>query len=232
MKRMRYIYEVTARASSRELEPCYRSSSGIASVRNDLTVEYESGLERDFLIQASAHKDFLTAKWNPIELHYVDSIGRSRIYTPDCLIEHSLGSEMPNYWLVELKYRADLRENLHKLRDGFYAARQYARSIRGWRFSVLTERSINDQYVENILHLNRYQEIPIDSETSEFAEHLFFELRGRGTSTPQHLLAACYSNREDQLRAIPTLWAMVRKGIIRSDLRRKLTMSAPIWVAQ
>lgn len=193
-------------------------------------VPYESGLERDYFIQMSAQKGFLRLTWNPIELEYVDSEDRTRTYTPDALLEFELGSEYPRYLLVELKYREELRKDIAKFRDGFYAARQYAAQFAGWRFEVRTEWSICATFVSNTTFLSRYRSIPLDGDESDYPVRLFEELQARGCVTAAHLVAVVGADRVEQANAIPYMWAMVANGVIECDLNSKLTMSSLLWI--
>ena len=216
--------------SSRVLKPCFRSSSGHLHISKTAgKTPYESGLERDYFIQASAHPDFLSLQWNPIEIHYVDSFGTWRTYTPDALVEHRIGSPMPKKLLVEIKYWAELRKDYVELRDRFYAARAYVQTMPGWKFEVRTEKSIDPVFVQNARLLNRYKDMPLENQDPDHPSLLINALRDRGGSTPDYLLAVCYSSVEDKARAIPYLWSMIANGIVGCDMGKTLTMSSHIW---
>ena len=229
MNRTSQKFHVIARMSNRTLPGCYRSSSGYPHTPSG-KVAYESGLERDYFTQLSVHPGFRRITWNPIELEYTDSWGKRRIYTPDALVEFSLGSGMPSCLLQELKYRQELIDKIDQLRDGFYAAREYASSMQGWRFEVRTERSLIPALVSNANFLARYHSVPLEDQFPDYPKRLYEELSARGHATPEVLITACCSTFEEKAKALPYLWAMLAKRIVAFDMLSPIDNRSPIWI--
>jgi len=229
MNRMTYKFNVIARTSKRTLPGCYRSSSGYLHTPAG-KVAYESGLERDYFTQLSVHPGFRRITWNPIELEYTDSYGKRRTYTPDALVEFGLGSGMPPCLLLELKPRKALKENIDQLRDGFYAAREYASSMQGWRFEVRTELSLIPALVSNANFLARYHAISLEDQFPDYPKRLFEELSARGRATPEILITACCSTFEEKAMALPYVWAMLAQRIVAFDIYSPIDNRSPIWI--
>lgn len=229
MDRMTCNFHVIARVSKRKLAGCYRSSSGYLHTPAG-KVAYESGLERDYFTQLSFHPGFRRITWNPIELEYTDSLGDRRIYTPDALVEFGLGSGMPPYLLLELKTREDLVVKIDQLRDGFYAAREYASSMQGWRFEVRTERSLIPALVSNANFLSRYHTVSLEDQFPDYPKRLYEELKARGRATPEVLICACCSTFEEKAKALPYVWAMLAKRIVAFDMHSPIDNRSPIWI--
>jgi len=86
--------------------------------------EHESALERDFVALTTFRDAAARITSQPITLSFREGPTLRR-YTPDFLVHWSDGGSE----LVEVKYRADLREHWRELRPGFIAARLWACEI-------------------------------------------------------------------------------------------------------
>jgi len=69
--------------------------------------EYESCLERDFLLQYHHAPDVRRFQHQPITITFKDNKGKLRKYTPDVYIEFINGLRM----IVEIKYEEDIINN-------------------------------------------------------------------------------------------------------------------------
>lgn len=132
------ITPVVSAEPGRKIGSGHRGSRGWLSFRKT-SLAFESTLERDFLIRADADTSVTEIISQPFTLRFTDANGQQRRYTPDYLVR----DERPpaGGWIIEIKYRADLVENCHRLLPGFVAARIYAVQ-HGMRFTVLTEKHI------------------------------------------------------------------------------------------
>jgi TnsA endonuclease N terminal len=83
-------------------------------------VDYESALERDFVLLTRFDDPAVRIRSQPITLHF-EYEGRQRRYTPDYLVEGG-----GRFELVEIKYEADLQRLAAQLQPGFDAARGWA----------------------------------------------------------------------------------------------------------
>lgn len=119
--------------------------------------EHESALERDFVALTTFRDAAARIISQPITVSFREG-PTPRRYTPDFLVHWSDGRSE----LVEVKYRADLREHWRELRTGFIVARSWTRE-HGDTFRIATDGSIRTPYLENARRLLPLRTAPVDS---------------------------------------------------------------------
>lgn len=95
-------------------------------------VTYGSAIERDFLLKCRLDHEICSVTAQPLSITFLDSIGQTRSYTPDYLVEkkfgegsswYSVASELSKLSLVEVKRREDFKRfkagDLERLAAGF-----------------------------------------------------------------------------------------------------------------
>ncbi|MGP4965196.1 MULTISPECIES: TnsA endonuclease N-terminal domain-containing protein [Psychrobacter] len=201
-----------------------RSLTGQVSFLRGSTCNFESSLERDFLMILDFDPLVATVCEQPLTLKYQDDDRKRRQYTPDMLVTYS---DEAAPILYEVKYREDLRENWHIMKPKFQAAIRYCKQ-QGWGFRIVTEREIRGTgLLNNARFLRAYRDLAEDSAT---ATHLARTLAVLGETTPEILLTAAYANEEKRMCALCCLWQMIAIGRVHADLIRPLNMSSPIWI--
>lgn len=184
--------------------------TGFQALGVSRATQHESALERDFVMLATFQDATAQIISQPITLAFQDDSGPRR-YTPDYLVQWTDGRSE----LVEVKYRADLRENWSRLRPAFEIARSWAREHRA-RFRIATERGIRCPMLMNARRLLPLRTVPLDA---GIAEEVRAAVRALSEPTFGELVTMLPNDRGSVLGA---LWRM----IARSDLRADLT--API----
>lgn len=208
----------------RKIKSGMRGIRGRVATQGDRSVAHESMLERDWYVTLDFDRRVKHFVEQPFTIEYrVD--GRLRKYTPDVKVEYSDGGRS---WTVvyEIKYRDELVANWLDNRARFKAAIAHCRA-RGWRFKLLTEVQIRGQQLENIRFLRRYRDLepqPLHS------EQLFQALKVLGPTTPKALLAAAWSEEEQQSAALPELWRLVAAGEVCVQLDLPVTMACLVWI--
>ena len=130
--------EITAKEEgNRGIFPSSKVSRGIA--------EYESCLERDFLLLCSHDPSVRKFQHQPVAIHYKDKQGKERKYTPDVYVEYVNGASA----LYEIKYGEEVAQNRVKYLERWNQATVWG-SERGISFSVITEREIRTPRWENV----------------------------------------------------------------------------------
>lgn len=99
--------------------------------------EYESCLERDFLLECNHAPSVKRFQHQPITIKYKDSKGKNRKYTPDVYVEYTNGMK----GLYEIKYEEEVINKGKNYEERWSEAEKWA-SARGIVFSVLTEKQI------------------------------------------------------------------------------------------
>jgi hypothetical protein len=178
--------------------------------------EHESALERDFVTVTSLLDPTASITSQPITLTFQDGAA-SRRYTPDFLVCSSNGRSR----LVEVKYRADLREQWSRLRPAFAAARAWARE-QGVTFRIATERQIRGPTLENAKRLLPLRRAPLDV---ELAQQTIEASRQLEAPTFGAVLAALPVSKP---LGLATIWRLIARGRLRVDLSTPITFDTPI----
>jgi len=178
--------------------------------------EHESALERDFVALTSFLDASARILSQPITLSFLDGATLRR-YTPDFLVHWSDGRSQ----LIEVKYRADLREKWLQWRPAFLAARAWARE-RQASFRIATERSIRCAALENAKRLLPLRVAPVDR---ALADQLRNTLACLSDPTFGALAA---SVPEPRAAVLGTLWRMIARGELRVDLTVPIELRSPL----
>lgn len=219
--------------------PVRNIGMGHTSLRGKLTSgktnrqhKFESSLERDFLEIIDFDDKVLHYCEQPLTIEYKVS-GKTYYYTPDFIVYYTNKDIKP--LLCEIKYRKDLKKNWLELKPKFKAAIDYA-SSKNWRFKIITEKEIRNQYLVNIKFLSNYKEEKIDKlgfltgiDENDF-DLLRFNINEIKMTTPEELMLMSSSNREKQAELLYTIWYLVANNWIKCDLRKPLTIKSEIWV--
>lgn len=169
-------------------------------------VERESALERDFVILSSFIDPDVRITSQPVTIRYAHD-GAERRYTPDFLIDWSDGSAE----LVEIKYRADLREAWDRLRPSFGAGRDWARN-RGVRFRIATERGIRVPLLDNARRLLPLRAAPLDPVLARAA-------MATVETMPVPTFGALVNELEaPRDQALAVVWRLIARGRLLADL--------------
>jgi len=182
-------------------------------------IEHESALERDFVLLTSFLDAGAAITAQPTTIAFQDS-ARQRRYTPDFRVIWSDGRSE----LVEIKYRADLRENWARLRPAFVAARAVAAQS-GGRFRIATERGIRGPLLDNARRLLPLRTAPIDPAASEL---VLETVRMLGEPTFGDLVGALPGERAQSLGAV---WRLIARGTLRVDLAAPVHLGSVLRAA-
>jgi len=178
--------------------------------------EHESALERDFVTVTSFLDPAASITSQPVTLAFLDGHARRR-YTPDFLVQASSGRSS----LIEVKYRADLREQWPRLKPAFAAARTWAREHHA-TFRIATERQIRGPVLGNAKRLLPLRHAPLDVAVAQQALETSRQL---DAPTFGAVLAALPVSRPVGLA---TIWKLIARGALRVDLSAPITLDTPI----
>lgn len=182
------------------------------------TTEHESALERDFVTLTSFLHPEASIISQPITLRFSDDAAMRR-YTPDFLVRHPASRAE----LVEVKYRADLRDNWRGLKPGFLAARDWARE-HGAVFRIATELSIRSPMLINAKRLLPLRGAPLDAGVVEL---ILSVARAMPAPTFGSVLAGLSLSRQVGLAA---LWCLIARGALRVDLSAPITFDTRVSI--
>lgn len=214
----------------RRIKPTRRSVSGVLMFRRETAVEFESTLERDFLLREEFSLAVLGVVPQPCCIPFLDTFtGRVESYTPDFLVYYRLGNrayeDYPRPMLVEVKPVAEWHTHWRRWSPKWKAARRYAEQ-QGWVFHIRDELRIRDQSLRNIKFLSRYRDMAFpDAETQVILK----SVRDMGTATVDYLLAR-YSMGLYRAEGIAHLWHLLATRKLDCDISRPLGEFTELWV--
>ena len=129
--------------------------------------------------------------------------------------------------LCDVKYRAELFEKWPMLKLRLKAAKRFA-NANGYSYSIKTEVEIRSPLLTNATFLLPYLRCEPDPEHEKILTSALSVLAG---TTPRELLDRCNADQWQSALMIPTLWCLVGRRAIGTDLASPLSMQSPIWSA-
>lgn len=214
----------------RKIKPTRRSVSGVYPFRGDEPVEYESTLERDFLIRTDALKGVVGVVPQPVQMPFTHINGRTYTYTPDFLVFYSAGSalhdELTPPQLIEVKYRDDLKNNWHELKPKFKAAARFARE-QGYVFKLMDEHRIRDQFFKNVVYLQRYKRLSFDLIDSDW---IVGNVAKMGMATFDYVVGRHFIGQKDKAIGITHVWHLLAIGRLTCDMSVPFSPMMELWV--
>ncbi len=212
----------------RKIRPTRRSVSGIYAFRGETPIQFESTLERDFLIRCEFFLHVLDIVPQPVRIPF-EAGGRVHHYTPDFLVYYRLGNRMPGDYpkpmLVEVKPSGDWRANWRKWLPKWKAARRHARDA-GWSFRICDESRIRDQTFDNIRFLERYKRMSFPAEESEW---VLATVRKMG-SAPFHYILASHFNGIYKAEGVAHIWHLLSMRKLDCDMGHPLGDNTEFWM--
>ncbi|WP_412026642.1 TnsA endonuclease N-terminal domain-containing protein [Deinococcus yunweiensis] len=202
----------------RKIPPSRRAITGrLTALKSSGPADYESALERDFLITLEADPDVVSYEVQPMRLTYWDSGGRERHYTPDVLV--SRRNDVTE--LCEVKYTTDIQELRAQHRERWIAAHQHAQQ-RGWRFRLITEHHARTDRTRNWLFLSAFRLL------NAHPAHLSPLLTSAQAHGPLSIAAWLEHHPEPPGELLPFVWHLVCTGEVTVDLDRPLSLATVV----
>lgn len=218
-------------SQTRRIKPTRRSVSGVCMFRGEEAVEFESTLERDFLLRQEFSLSVLGVVPQPCQIPYLDPFtGRHQTYTPDFLVHYRLGErhyeDYPKPLLVEVKPEAEWRANWRRWLPKWKAAYCYAKD-QGWVFHIRDESRIRDQALDNIRFLSRYQRMVFPQEEADIILKTVSEM---GSVSMDYLLARHFMGDIYRAEGIAHLWHLVAARKLDCDISRPFNIFTELWM--
>jgi len=213
----------------RKIGTTRRSVSGYYMFRGESAIQFESTLERDFIIRKEFSRSVQEIISQPAEIPFKSPSGRQHTYTPDFLVYYRLGSQdylnYPVPLLVEVKPRAQWRSNWRKWLPKWKAAHRYAKE-QGWMFQVQDESRIRDTAFENIRFLERYKRMSFPEEDSAAVLDTLMSMG----SAPVHYVLSRHFMGLYKAEGIANIWHLLASRRIECDISKPLTDTTTLWV--
>lgn len=168
--------------------------------------EHESALERDFVTLTVFDDADAQIVSQPVTVIF-EHMGKTRRYTPDFLVRSGVKPAL----LVEIKYRADLKEQWPQLRPAFHAARTWA-AEQAMRFRIVTERGIRGERLKIAKRLLPLRLAPMDIELATQALAAVYQQPGVTFEGLTEIVPASRS------AALAVIWRLIARGQLCIDL--------------
>lgn len=221
---------ITHPTQTRKIKPTRRSVSGVLAFRGEVSIPFESTLERDFILRKEFCRLVLDVIPQPVQIPFTTDDGRSYIYTPDFLVYYRSDDypwgRGPKPLLVEVKPRSEIRENWSKMRAKFRAALRFAKG-QGWDFRIHDESRIRDQVLDNIRYLGRYKRMEFEHEDTN---QIISTLQLMGQAPFHYLVARHFVGFRDVAVGISHIWHLLATNQIECDMTLPLTNDTVVWV--
>lgn len=199
----------------------------------------ESSLERDMLRLLRAREDVVFLLTQPFEIPWWDEDGTPHTYTPDIQVQYK-----PDFWLepaaaglcplrrtnhvevFEIKYRGQLRRNIIEFRPKFHAARAYC-AERGWRFSVVTERTIRSLALDHARFFFALRDRELNLADAQLIQSA---LKDKGEVVVDSLLRDLTNDEWRQTELLAVVWIMVLRGTLEVDPSIPPSAESRVWL--
>ena len=216
-------------ASVRVIPRNRRSVTGFQSWRGQLSIQYESTLERDFLIRQEFSLAVSQVISQPCVIPFTTHSGRAAEYTPDFLVIYRADSAPLSHQsrpiLVEVKPESEWREHWREWLPKWKAARRYA-VAQGWTFRIMDESRIRTQALANIVFLRRYRESVYPRQESDW---IVSSVREMGAATFDYLLAKHFQGIY-AAEGVAHLWSLLASRRLDCDICLPLAGETELWV--
>ena len=198
--------------------------------RGETAIEFESTLERDFLLREEFSLAVLGVIPQPCQVPFLDTFtGRNETYTPDFLVYYRLGNrsyeDYPKPALVEVKPEAEWRANWRRWLPKWKAAYKHAKQ-QGWSFHICDESRIRAQALRNITFLSRYRRMAFPEEENRAIVESVAQMGG---ATIDYLLARHFMGIY-RTEGVAHLWHLIAVRRLDCDVSRPLTEFTELWV--
>ncbi len=225
----------------REIGLKYSSLSGqISSKKIQKPVQFESSLERDFIYLLEFDTRVKRYLEQPLEIPYIDLLGKSRKYTPDFIISYH--DKFRKNEIVEIKYQKDLLEHEQEYDHKFEEARKYCIK-HNLVFRLCTERYIrekNGTLLRNVKFLSRFRDyydninykatgLVVNTANSH---NILNYLRKIKRCSIKELIEYLEQYSDDKYlkgKLIFLIWYLIANNFIYSDLDKWLNFDSIIW---
>jgi len=209
---------------TRKIGVTRRSVSGFFPFRGIKSIEYESSLERDFLVRTEFSLRVRDIVPQPAQIPFVTSDGQTYVYPPDFWVRFD---DLIPPTLIEVKYKTEWQDSWRESLPKWKAAWRYARE-RGWQFRIVDESRVRDLAFENIRFLQRYRSTYFSSDAVRKLLGLASDL---GTASIQTLLAHYGNVRSDRSDNLQLIHHLLATRQLDCDIGRPLDGSLHVWIA-
>lgn len=194
----------------RKIKPTTRSVSGQFAYRG-IPIEYESTLERDFLVYQTFRNNVIDVVAQPCKIEFKKN-GRTYNYTPDYFVQ--VKDDCSKSFIAEVKPKAEWQKHWRDWSEKWKAAIRYCNE-REFKFIIFDEDRIRHQAFNNINFLMRYRNLHvIDAEV----DAIINEVEQRGHTTVKFLLERYFASEMYRTHGKRVIWHLLANKKIGCDI--------------
>ncbi|MGG8497152.1 TnsA endonuclease N-terminal domain-containing protein [Tenacibaculum sp. TC6] len=199
-------------------------SGNISSLKTNDLVSFESSLERDYINLLEFDSAVSTYCEQPMKIYFTVNSKKS-YYVPDFYVKYIDGRKDE---IIEIKYRNDLEKHKRKYRNKFNAAKLFCEE-NNLNFKIIDETKIRTPFLDNCKFLIPYRRT---NNIIDFLDITILEERIKAIkfATPKSIINDSFFPEDRKAELLYTLWYMVANGMVKIDLREKLTMYSQIKI--
>lgn len=214
--------------SMRTIPPGHRSITGaLPSLHSPKPLQYESKLERDFLMLMEIEWWLISINTQPTTVE-LEVEGQRRTYTPDVLVKWHPNCSYPfqsAQVFFEVKPLEVLRRDFSKLAPKYKAARLHFRRV-GMDYRVVTERTIRGPRLANALKIAPASRINASEPLFEAICDTLLEHPSE--MTLRRLRDAVEAEGFMRSVVVDGIYNLISRGRIHCDLHTELTDASPL----
>jgi TnsA endonuclease-like protein len=216
----------------RRLKKSHKNVTGLFYSRKlGRHVQFDSMLERDFILLLDTHPVVLNFSEQPFHICWFDHNGEPQSYCPDFEVTFGpgifLGRQVHRPWIVETKYRNDLAESWTSLRPKIQAG--FANALeRGATFHLITEEFLQSNEMNNAKFLRRFQRAFSGRATEAIVERL----QKNDGITAEELILSLAETGVETSELTAQLWGAVSHGRVTLDWEQPISLASPIRAAE
>jgi len=212
-------------SKKRSIGIAWGSVAGFQPFRGQGSVQFESKIERDFVIRAEHDPSVLSIESQPFSIQY-NKNGFVRVYTPDFLVHYrKTNGFVRKSEVFEVKDYRRLGLKLDKWKPKFMAAINYCKH-NDYVFKLTHEHKIRDQRWENAILLSRVRSLAY---TEADYRCVIDQLREYQISTVIQLSEKCFDQHR-QPWGQSFICALIYEGRIHYNADFPFSIKNKIWV--
>lgn len=225
----------------RAREISFKSSSlsgQICSKKLNKPIQFESSLEKDFIYLLEFDRAVGKYLEQPLEIHFKDSKGINRKYTPDFLVNYK--DKFRKDEVIEIKYEIELQNKKKEFEEKFEAARKFCIK-NDMVFRVISDTYIrNDKhiYLKNIKFLSWYRDFFYNinyeatnlSFDTSYSCILLDKLKEHKICSVKKLIYSITDDKNKIAELIFLTWYLIANNFINCDLNILLNLESNVWI--
>ncbi|SMG42600.1 TnsA endonuclease C terminal [Marivirga sericea] len=210
---------------AREVKKSHVSLTGLFySQKNLRQISFESSLEADYAELLEFDSDVESFLEQPTKL-----LLSSSKYFPDFLVKYSKKAKIENGFVdkyVEIKYTYELEKKKDYYENRFQEVREVVSSL-NMNFEIVTEKTIRNNYLNNVKILNGYKYQPVDEVLKGMVVD---QIERLGYTTAEEVVRGIGGGLYERAHSIFIIWHLLANDFLYADLNEPISIVTEISI--